>query len=71
MVDPIALSLSAIERQLSRMMHKPLAYAYPAEVATQVLQSRYGFAPSGTATPASRTDLRTEQLRNGRAIARE
>ena len=65
------LSLSAIERQLSRMMHKPLGYAYPAEVATQILQDRYGFAPSGIARPGSRTGLRPEQLRNVRAKARD
>jgi len=65
------LSLSTIERQLSRMLHKPLGYVHPAEVATQILQDRYGSAPSGTARPVSRTDLRPEQSRNGRAIARD
>ena len=36
------LSLSAVERQLSRYLHGPLNYVHPADVAAQILTERYG-----------------------------
>ena len=36
------LSLSAVERRLSRYLHGPLNYVHPADVAAQILTERYG-----------------------------
>lgn len=36
------LSLSAVERQLSRFLHGPLDYVHPADIATQILTEHYG-----------------------------
>ena len=36
------LSLSAVERRLSRYLHSPLSYVHPADIATQILTERYG-----------------------------
>jgi len=35
------LSLSAVERQLSRYLHGPLNYVHPADIAKQILTERY------------------------------
>jgi hypothetical protein len=35
-------NLSAIERYLSRLLHGPLDYVYPVEIATRILSDRYG-----------------------------
>jgi len=36
------LSLSAVERQLSRYLHGPLNYVHPGDIATQILTEHYG-----------------------------
>lgn len=42
MPDAGALSLSAVEQQLSRFLHSPLDYVHPTDIARKILEDRYG-----------------------------